>query len=191
MSGMSASLDELEGLISAETGEALYELALEVSPEETIVEIGSYKGKSTCYLAAGGRDGRGAHVWAIDPWDSPGNPSGRHRFAEPETIGAFAAQLAAAALTERVFAIRGFSVKVAAAWKGPPVGLLYIDGDHTEQAVRADVEAWRPHLAPGAVLAFDDLDTPRNPGVRVVVDELVSEGRTLEVPAPGLGVLRG
>jgi hypothetical protein len=71
-----------------------------------------------------------------------------------------------------VIPLQGFSVDVAAEWAGPPVGLLYIDADHAEHNVRSDFWAWEPHLVPGASVVFDDVDTPRNPGVRVVVDEL-------------------
>jgi hypothetical protein len=35
---------------------------------------------------------------------------------------------------------------------------LFIDGDHRYEAVRADFAAWQPHLAPGAIVAFDDSD---------------------------------
>lgn len=169
---MTVDFDELEGLIPPEVAVALYELATEVPADLAIVEIGSYKGKSTCALAAGGRDGFGARVWAVDPWDLAGNPTGRFGFAESDTRKAFERQVAEQELGDRVTAIRGFSVAVAKKWSGPPIGLLYIDGDHSESAVRADFHAWCPHLAPGATVVFDDLDTPKNPGVRDVVDEL-------------------
>lgn len=152
---------------------ALYELAGYVPADQAIVEIGSYKGKSACWLGAGARAGYGAHVWAVDPWDLRGNVNGRFGFSQIETRVAFGRQVDVAGVRDQITAIRGFSVEVAASWHGPPVGLLYIDGDHAESAVRGDWSAWRPHLAPGgATVVFDDLDTPRNPGVRVVVDEL-------------------
>jgi hypothetical protein len=37
-----------------------------------------------------------------------------------------------------------------------PVGLLWIDGDHSYEGVRRDWEAWRRHLVDGALVAFDD-----------------------------------
>jgi predicted O-methyltransferase YrrM len=167
-------LAALSGLVPTAVGEALAELAARVPADQAIVEIGSFKGKSTCYLAAGAKAGRGAHVYAVDPWDLAGNVTGRFGFAEPSTREAFDAQIRSLRLASRVTPIQGFSVEVARAWEGPPVGLLFIDGDHSAKAVAADVAAWTPHLTPDAVLVLDDLDTPKNPGVRQVFDQLAS-----------------
>lgn len=172
--------EELEGLVTTEICEVLRALAAEVDPELAIVEIGSYKGQSTTALASGALAGHGAHVWAVDPWDTPGNVTGRFGFADPATREAFEQQVEAAGLTDRITPVQGFSVEVAKGWDGPPIGLLYIDGDHSERAVREDFYAWRSHLALDAAVVFDDLDTPRNPGVRVVVDELVNAGYLMD-----------
>ena len=68
---------------------------------------------------------------------------------------------------------------------------VYIDGDHSHAAIAADLQAWAPHLNPaGHVIALDDLDTPRNPGVRAAVTEVVAAGGyRLEVRAGRLAVL--
>lgn len=181
---------ELSGLIDADQGEVLAGLAAAVPTDQAIVEVGSFKGKSTAFLASGAKAGHGARVYAVDPWDLPGNVYGKHGFSAPEVREAFEAQLRACRLWSQVTPVRAFSTDAAAAWTGPAIGLLYIDGDHTEKAVRADVSAWSPHLAAGHVIVFDDLDTKPNPGVRVVVDELVAAGYTLEKVATRYGILR-
>jgi hypothetical protein len=164
-------LAALEGLISPEVGETLAALAAGVPRSAAIVELGSYRGKSTAYLAAGAAVGNGARVHAVDPWDTPGNRTGRFGFADPATRAAFMAQLEAVGLLDRVTPLRGFSTDVARHWIAP-IGLLYVDGSHTEADVAADVEAWAPFLIPGAVIAFDDYRTERNPGVARVVDRM-------------------
>lgn len=165
-------LAALSGLVSEEVGLALADFAAKVEQHLAIVEVGSFRGKSTCYLASGAKNGIGAHVWAVDAWDLAGNITGRFGFAEPSTRETFDQQVKSMRLGTRVTAVQGFSVDVAARWDGPPVGLLFIDGDHTAEGVRRDWEAWRPHLAPCATVVFDDYDTPKNPGVRQVVDSL-------------------
>lgn len=172
---------DLQGLVTPEICSALAALGSSVPADQAIVEIGSFKGQSTYALAERSR----AHVWAVDPWDLPGNETGRFGFAAPSTREAFERQTAP--LRERITAIQGFSLDVAKDWSGPPIGLLYIDGDHRAKSVRRDFRAWQPHLAPRATVVFDDLDTPRNPGVRVVVEELF-EG--FEVWADRLAVVR-
>lgn len=166
-----AELYTLEGLVPDDVGETLYALAADVDPGLAIVEIGSYKGKSTSFLAAGARAGRGAPVFAVDPWDL-GTVNGRFGFTESETRRTFDRQLRAVGLRSTVIAKQGFSVDVAATWNGPPIGLLFVDGDHAAESVLADVAAWRPHLATRATVVFDDLDTPKNPGVRVALETL-------------------
>lgn len=72
-------------------------------------------------------------------------------------------------LQDRVTAVRGFSMYVAADW-GLPVGLLHVDGDHQYRSVLADLTAWWPHLISGGTVICDDYGTERNPGVKQALD---------------------
>ena len=69
---LAEKLAALEGLISPAVGKELARLAFLTAPEKAIVEIGSYRGKSTCYLASGAvsqfvdRYDIPAHVFAVD-----------------------------------------------------------------------------------------------------------------------------
>src|SRR5688500_2728947 len=58
---------DVEGWFGLEEGRLLYRLAFEADPAGAIVEIGSWHGRSTIWLAAGAAAGRGASVIAIDP----------------------------------------------------------------------------------------------------------------------------
>jgi predicted O-methyltransferase YrrM len=60
-----------------------------------------------------------------------------------------------------------------------PVDLLYIDSAHDRESVIAEYRAWRPRLAPGAVVAFDDYDHEDFPGIREAVAELGLTGERL------------
>ena len=69
-----------------------------------------------------------------------------------------------------------------------PVDLLYIDSSHDRQPTIEEVHAWRPALAPGAAIVFDDYGHPDYPGVREAVQELGLDGRlvgTLFVASAG------
>lgn len=163
-------LAALEGLISERTGLRLADLAAQVPVTHAIVEVGSFKGKSTCYLGAGSRAGAGAQVFAVDPWDLDGNIYGKHGFTDPTVRKLFADQIAGCGLEAQITPIRGFSVDVASKWTGR-IGLLYIDGDHEYTSVRNDFTAWRPHFDAATTVVFDDYAT-RNKGVTRYVDEL-------------------
>lgn len=176
-------LAKLHGLIPDALGETLAELAAAVPRDRCIVEIGSYCGKSTCYLAHGAMSGYGAPVFAIDPWDTDGNPTGRFGFAQQETRLRFQQQVHEAGCSHQVTAFRAFSQDMARVWQRP-IGLLYIDGSHTEADVQRDVTAWTTFLSSGSVVAFDDYRTQNNPGVEKVVDRLKASTNWTWVEGP-------
>jgi len=90
-------------------------------------------------------------------------------------------------VAQLVTLVRDFSVPVGQRWRGPRVGLLYIDALHTEEAVLCDYEAWAPHLAPGSIVAYDDYCL-RFPGVMAAVERL--HGNRFEVVGSRLAVAR-
>lgn len=174
MTSALAHLDRLAGLITPDVGAYLYALAREVPAELAIVELGSYKGASTAYLAAGARAGHGPPVYAVDAW-APGVTGTRWSPIAP--YAEFEAQLISVGLREHVTPIQGLTAEVAGRYAPAPlVGLLFVDADHSETGVLADVRAWAPHLAPDATVVLDDYRTPRNPGVERALDKLLAEG---------------
>lgn len=167
------NLDGLVGLIPVELGEVLRSMARNIPRDRAIVEIGSFKGMSTCYLAAGAMEGKGATVYAVDPWDLEGNIAGKHGYTDPQVRVVFTQQLEQAGVAQQVVPVQDFGVHAGDHWHGDPVGLLYIDGDHDYSSVWNDFHAWRRHLTRGAIVCFDDYGTRRNPGVAKAVDRLV------------------
>lgn len=61
-----------------------------------------------------------------------------------------------------------------------PVELLFIDSSHERAATVAAFRAWRPALAPGAVVVFHDYDHPGYPGVSEAIAELELTGEVKE-----------
>ena len=180
-----ARLGRMQGLIEVSQGHRLAELAAAVPPWAAIVEIGSHTGLSTCWMGHAAQ----AHVFAVDPWPPPRPGSSDDPFGLGDRVyERFSANLTAERLWPRVTPLAGASLDVARIWRAP-IGLLFIDAVHTEEAVRADVEAWLPHLIDVGWLALHDYDSnPEHPyyGVSVVADELVRSGWR---PAPLMGSL--
>jgi len=158
---------------------ALADLASQVPPGLEIVELGVFQGRTALQLAWGAEQGNGNHVTAIDPWDLEGNVYDPPFTDRGSRIQAFH-NVESLGYADKIDLMPGFSHEVAAVWgmRDParPVGLLYVDGDHTEEGARRDIVAWAPHLAPGAVIAVDDYGHPDWPGVGRAVDALVAEG---------------
>jgi predicted O-methyltransferase YrrM len=57
------------------------------------------------------------------------------------------------------------------------IDLLFIDSSHERQQTVDEWRAWRPRLAPGALVVFDDCDHPDFPGVAEAIAELGLQGR--------------
>lgn len=163
-------LANLEGLVDADVGMRLLEMAQLVSNELAIVEIGSYKGKSSCYLAEGAKRGFGAHVHCIEPWNLPGNIGGKHNYTDPDVEELFHMQVAEMDLMDQISAHNAFSHDFVKQWTDP-IGLLFIDGSHIYKDVKQDFEDYSPFVVPNGLVVFDDF-SKRNPGVMRLVNEL-------------------
>lgn len=159
----------------------LYALAKACGRRGPICEVGSYVGASACALAAGVRDSRAeAVVVCVDTWSNDAMTEGpRDTWTEFSENTADYRQI--------IRPVRGLSAETAdAAAKaaGAPWSLLFLDGDHSEEGVRRDWAAYRPHLAPGAIVAFHDIGWAD--GVQRVVAEEVSSRLAWERRLPNL-----
>lgn len=164
---------------------ALADFAIRVPADQEIVELGVFQGRTALQLAWGASLGNNAHVTAIDPWDLPGNVYDPP-FTDEESRRWARHWVDSFGYADKITLIQDFSHNVAAHWAisteeeegrdGQKVGLLFVDGDHTREGARRDIEMWAPHLAPGATIAVDDYGHPDWPGVGQAVDELVAEG---------------
>lgn len=52
-----------------------------------------------------------------------------------------------------------------------PIDLLFIDGDHNYEGVKADTEEFWPHVKPGGTVLLHDYDGQNAPGVPKWIDE--------------------
>ena len=153
------------GFMPPDEGIALYETVAQYAPVGPIAEIGTYCGKSTIYLAAAASEA-GQLVVTVDHHRGseeiqPGWEHHDPEVVDPatgrmDTLPFFRATLAAAGLESSVIAMVGLSRDVARIWR-MPLGLLFIDGGHSEEHVVADYEGWAPWVAPGGALAFHDV----------------------------------
>ena len=140
----------------------LFELAKSLEPGATVVEIGSYLGASTCFLAAGVRL-RGGKVYAVDTWTNIAMSEGPR-----DTYQDFLQNTAP--LRRWIVPLRGLSKEVAQRFNGK-IDLMFVDGDHSYEAVRADLEMWLPKVKDGGVVVFHDYNWAE--GVQRAVRELV------------------
>ncbi len=154
-----------KGFMPPAEGEALCAAAAAYAPAGPIVEIGTYCGKSTIYLAAVAEQ-TGQVVITVDHHrGSEENQAGWEyhdtSLVDPavgllDTLPSFRATLAPTGLEDHVIAIVGKSAQVARLWQHP-IGMLFIDGGHTDVAAQADYEGWAPRIVRGGALAIHDV----------------------------------
>ena len=139
------------------------------------VEIGSARGKSTYHIAQALRENLDGRLYAIDPhhatdWNDAG---------ERDTLPALRRNLRAMGGEAYVEIIRSGSAEAARRWKRP-IDLLFIDGDHSYDACKADIAAWAPFVKRGGVIAFHDFGS-RADGVTRAIFEATKAGRVAEI----------
>ncbi|GAA4893493.1 class I SAM-dependent methyltransferase [Streptomonospora salina] len=154
-----------KGFMPTDEGLVLYEAALAAAPLGTVLEIGTYCGKSAVFLGAAARR-LGTSVVTVDHHRGSEEHQQGWEYHDPglvdpetgrlDTLSEFRRTVAAAGVEDHVVAMVGRSADVARLWSGP-LGMLFIDGGHTEDAARTDYESWTPHLAPGGTLAIHDV----------------------------------
>ncbi|RKT18220.1 putative O-methyltransferase YrrM [Streptomyces sp. 1114.5] len=162
-----AAFEAATGFMPVDEGLALYAAAVAAARDTglPVLEIGTYCGRSAILLAAAAREA-GTVALTVDHHrgseeQQPGWEYHDPTLVDPEvglmdTLPRFRRALHAAGLEEHVVALVGRSPRIAALW-GRPLGLVFIDGGHTDEHATGDYEGWVPHLAPEGLLVVHDV----------------------------------
>jgi predicted O-methyltransferase YrrM len=169
-----ADIYKLGGMLTNSEVDFLYRLGKVNHCDGVIVEIGSFKGKSTIALARGAGATHKAKVYAIDP----------HRIQPEEgyledTEAAFLANIKRSGLEHQVVPMIMTSEAAAKQWS-QPVRLLWIDGDHRYEPAKLDFTQWEPHVVEGGIIAMHDTIRKRGPK-RVLWEHVFRSGRFHEI----------
>ncbi len=141
----------IEGLLESPDQERwLFKAARRLPDGSNIVEVGSFKGRSTCCLAYGCR-GRSTRVFAVDTFK--GNDVDFHH---SDFFEEFCNNIEIRGLSEYVTPVPGLSQEIAKTWD-KPIHFLFIDGSHQYQDVLADFHGFLPHVMPGGTIALHDV----------------------------------
>ncbi|WP_328326033.1 MULTISPECIES: class I SAM-dependent methyltransferase [unclassified Streptomyces] len=161
-----AAFEAAKGFMPVDEGLALYEAAvLAAGLGLPLLEVGTYCGRSTLLIADAAR-AAGVPAITVDHHrgseeQQPGWEYHDPSVVDPEvglmdTLPTFRRTLHRAGLEDHVIAMVGRSPQVARAWGGP-LGLVFIDGGHTDEHASGDYEGWAPHLADGGLLLVHDV----------------------------------
>jgi predicted O-methyltransferase YrrM len=132
--------------------------------DSCVVEIGSYLGASSCFLAEGLKSGR---IYCIDTWQNDAMTEG-----SKDTYTEFKKNTRT--YKDKIIDLRGWSYDMIDTIKAlnKPIDLLFIDGDHSYEGVKKDWDLYSPMLKKGSVVIFHDYGWAE--GVQKVIREDVS-----------------
>jgi SAM-dependent methyltransferase/predicted O-methyltransferase YrrM len=147
---------DVEGWMSDDQARRLWNRARAVPRGGSIVEIGSYRGRSAIVLAKAAPPS--VRVIAIDP--HAGNDRGPQQWIGTREEGQhdyeqFHENLRTAGVEERVHHIRDFSQDAVQQVDGE-VDMLYIDGAHGYAPARADIVQWGGRVRAGGTMLIHD-----------------------------------
>jgi predicted O-methyltransferase YrrM len=151
-----ATVADADGWMTDGQARLLWDSASRLAPGDRIVEIGSFRGRSTTLLALAAPGG--VDVVAIDP--HAGNDRGPQElsgFADEAAVDheVFHANLDRAGVGDRVRHIREFSHDALGAVEGD-IDLLYIDGAHRYQPALTDILTYGSRVPKGGTLLIHD-----------------------------------
>lgn len=157
--------EDVPGFLTEEEGWALHDLALRSSSLGPCLEVGSYCGKSAVYLGTACK-ALGTTLFSIDHHRGSEEHQPGEGYYDPslydaetgrvDTFPTFRKTLELAALEETVIPIVAASSVVGRDW-ATPLGLVFIDGGHSDVVAHTDYESWSRHIAPRGVLAVHDV----------------------------------
>lgn len=136
-----------QGWLTSAQGELLWNEARSLAAGATVLEIGSFEGRSTMVLGSAVA-GQGGHVVAVDPFVHD------WKFGDPQTRLKFERHIADAGLGDVVELEAEFSTRLRPRWTRA-LDMLFIDGKHDLWTVRDDL-LWVRHVAAGGPVLVHD-----------------------------------
>lgn len=175
LAAMAALATQLEGHLTPREARFLSLLGAVPTADGDVLEIGSFKGKSTILLAKSAAFAGAGRVAAVDPLILPSvtDPSD----ADPATLPSlFRENLRRHGVESLVDFHQTTSGVLGATWNRP-LRLLWIDGDHTWSGALSDFEAFAPFLRPGGIVAIHDVLNRFEGPLRVICERILSSDR--------------
>ncbi len=165
----------IPGMVTPRSGQILYSLCALQEAAGDVVEIGSWQGRSTSFLARAVSDSRNGRFFAIDHFK--GNVGKETSYVvEKQDLSDlkrnFMSNMKTLNLDSSINLLDMTTMEAAKEFRRGQVRFVFIDGDHTYEGVSRDIELFLPLLCPSAIMVFDDFSTAF-PGLLKAVGEVL------------------
>lgn len=169
----------IPGMISPKSGQFLYALCYMQQLQGDVVEVGSWQGRSTSFLARAVQNSNNGRFFAIDHFK--GNVGREHYYIVgnddlSDLKNNFLNNMEKLGLSDVVNLLNMPNDQAVKTLQDVQIRFLFIDGDHTKSGVKKDIDLFFPKLLDGAIIVFDDF-TKSFPGLIEAVDELMIENK--------------
>ncbi len=191
---------KIKGFLKHTEGVALYENTKEVCVHGNAVEIGSYCGKSTCYIAQACKENNSL-LYAIDHHRGSEEQQKGQEYFDEEIFDVFENRINTYPLFLKNIKeyeldnfIKPMVMDSISASKeiSEALDFIFIDGSHTYESARNDYKYWKPKLRDGGILAIHDIYDSEDDGgqaPREIYETALREGFTLKKRVESLVLL--
>ena len=175
--GLAALAAAIPGMVTEESGKMLFSLCYTQQLEGDVVEIGSWQGYSTSFLATAVSESGNGRLYAIDHFRGNVGKESYYVAAKsdlsdlPQKFRENMRRLGLAQ-TVRLLAMSNEEAAERLRSEGARIRFLFVDGDHSREGVQRDMDLFLPFLMKGSIVVFDDC-SPSAPGVIEVIDDLL------------------
>ena len=174
--GLVARARGIPGMLGEDSARFLYALCYAQQLKGDVVEIGSWQGYSTSFLARAVAESGNGRMYAVDHFGGNAGKEKEYVVGKPDLSDLrqkFQENMRHQGLDQTVKLLPVSSREAAGHLRqeAARIRFLFIDGDHSREGVQRDVDLFFPFLMKNSIVVFDDC-TPGAPGVLAAVDEL-------------------
>jgi hypothetical protein len=171
------SYKKIQGWLTPVEALGLRYVASQLTENARVLEIGSWKGKSTFCIAHGLSNGT---IECIDPFNADGESQSKSVYdnekGEEDLLMQFKNNLTIVNDKIQIIPHKGYSNEFVG--KIPAVDFLFIDGDHSIEGCTFDFDNFENIVKQGGYLAFHDYHPKRKEvGPTHVIEQIVSKNR--------------
>ena len=158
------TIESIKGFMPIHEGEALYKWAKNFCYKGPVIEIGTYCGKSTIYLAHGAIEADEV-VYTIDHHSGSEEHQLKEEYFDNEVYDQANSKVNTFPLflknikyynLENIVPIVASSLMASKSW-GTSAGLVFIDGGHSMESALNDYNSWAKHVIKGGALVIHDI----------------------------------
>jgi len=174
----------IDGWLYLQEAVKLFKLVKDIKSERPVVcEIGVWKGKSSYVLASALKGTKGV-LYCIDPFSGDGDDASKDdyqaimRDMNKSLLENFKETMTLYNLSEYIRIIPKLSEQARLNFPESKIDLLFIDGNHTYEAVKRDYDLYSPLLVSGGVIVLHDVGANHvNGPSRVMYEEIVNNSK--------------